>query len=93
MLVTTARLTFTEEGNRSVSVSPGTECMVFNRNLDVDPEAEELIRDAMHRNAVAGRSVWLVVKIKGRARLVKHTEISAVTAKPVEKPKRQGALF
>ena len=93
MLVTAVPLTFTEADLRSVSVPAGTECMVFNRHMDIDAEADELIAQARHRNAVAGSPTWLVVSILGRARLLKRTELKTAEATSIEKPLRQAALF
>lgn len=93
MIVTAKPLTFTEDNLRSVSVPTGTPVVIFNRNLDTDAEAEELLTIARSRNATSGPGEWLVVQILGRARLVRRNELKTLAAGPVNKPVRQASLF
>ena len=93
MLVTAVPLTFTEENLRSVSVPAGTPVMIFNRHLDMNQAAEELLQIARSRNAVGSVPTWLVVQILGVPRLVRRTELLTPPAKPVNRPVTQTTLF
>lgn len=93
MIVTQKPLTFVD-GGRSVSVPAGTEVCVYNRSLDQDEDAEELLADARRRNAVAGSPAWLVMMVAGRARLLRRDEVGPQRASaPPPRPMVQAALF
>ncbi len=93
MLVTAVPLTFTTDDFRSVSVPAGTEVVIFNRHLDRNALAEELLQQARHRNAAAGTPTWLVVQILGEPRLVRRIELKTPAAQPINRPVRQPSLF
>ena len=92
MLVTTVELSFPDQNLRYVSVPVGTEAKIFNRQLHPSPEAEELLALAKKRNAGLTSPQWLVVLLLDHPRLLQRSQLR-YDAQPIQRPKKQAALF